>query len=62
VDSGRTLAPATPNRRRERALSEAEAYARCHGHCPLCPVRVTCGPDTDAVQAALRRVLQELRP
>jgi hypothetical protein len=62
VESGGTVVSATRTRRRERALSEAEAYARCHGHRPLCPVRVTVGPDTDAVQAALKRVLQELRP
>jgi len=62
VDSGETLAPAPRSRRRERALSEAEAYARCHGHRPLCPVRVTAGPEPDAVQAALKRVLEELRP
>jgi len=63
VESGGTLALATRSRRRERALSEAEAYARCHGHRPLCPVRVTVGPGTDdSVRAALERVLRELRP
>jgi hypothetical protein len=62
VDSGKTLALPTPSRRRERALSEAEAYARCHGHRALCPVRVTGGGDSeDSVQAAMKRVLRELR-
>jgi hypothetical protein len=62
-ESGATLIPATHTRRRERALSEAEAYARCHGQRALCPVRVTVDPDTDErLRMVLRRALEELRP
>jgi len=63
VESGRTLVPATRTRRRERALSEAEAYARCHGHRALCPVRPTVAPERDErLRIALERALEELRP
>jgi hypothetical protein len=54
---------ATRTRHRERALSEAEAYARCHGHRLLCPVRIPVAPDRDErLRTALMRALEELRP
>jgi len=63
VESGATLVPATRTRRRERALSEAEAYARCHGHRALCPVRATVDPDRDErLRTVLMRALEELDP
>jgi len=63
VESGTTLVTATPHRRRERALSEAEAYARCHGHRALHPVRIPVAPDRDErLRTALMRALEELRP
>src|SRR5205807_5941374 len=62
-ESGAALVSATPTRRRERALSEAEAYARCHGHRALCPVRATVAPERDErIRIALMRALEELRP
>ena len=62
-ESRPTLVAATPTRRRERALSEAEAYARCHGHRALSPVRIPVAPDRDErLRAALTRALEELRP
>jgi len=63
VESGATLVSATPTRRRERALSEAEAYARCHGHRALYPERIPVAPDRDErLRTALMRALEELRP
>jgi hypothetical protein len=44
VDSGSALPLATHSKHRERALTEAEAYARCHGNRALCPVRITVSP------------------
>jgi len=62
-ESGPTLIPATPTRRRERAISEAEAYARCHGRRALSQVRITVAPDRDErLRTALTRALEELRP
>src|SRR5919206_2349998 len=63
VESGATLIPAIRTRRRERALSEAEAYARCHGQRALCPVRLPVAPNRDErLRTALMRALEELRP
>ena len=62
-ESGATLVSATPTRRRERALSEAEAYARCHGHRALCRVRISVAPDRDErLRTALTRALEGLCP
>jgi len=47
VDSGPTLVLAMRSRRRERALTEAEAYARCHGKRALYAVRVPASQDRD---------------
>jgi hypothetical protein len=63
VESGATLIPATRTRRRERALSEAEAYARCHGQRALSLVRMPVAPKRDErLRTALMRALEELRP
>jgi len=63
MESGPTLVSATPTRRRERALSEAEAYARCHGHRALCQVRITVAPERDErLRTALMRALESLSP
>lgn len=61
-DSGAALALAFRSRRRERALTEAEAYARCHGQRALCPVRVPADPDRyESLRVALLRPEDELR-
>ena len=63
VESGPTLIPATRTRRRERALSEAEAYARCHGQRALSLVRMPVDPKRDErLRTALMRALEELGP
>src|SRR4029078_731351 len=60
VESARTLIPATRTRRRERALSEAEAYERCHGQRALSLVRMPVAPNRDErLRTALKRALEE---
>jgi hypothetical protein len=61
MDSASTLVDATRSRRRQRALTEAEAYFRCHGRRALRPVPVGAPEKERELRAALLRALPELR-